>query len=40
MLIFKKDGKRTGLYVDGRDAVKSQMLLMRQDRTAKAILST
>jgi len=39
MLIFKKDGKRTGLYVDGRDAVKSQMLL-RQDRTAKAILST
>ena len=40
MVIFKTDGKRAGLYVDGGDAVKGQMLLMKEDRTAKTILST
>ena len=39
-VILKKKGKRAGLYVDGRDAVKGQMLLMKEDRTAKMILST
>lgn len=36
--LYLKSGKRAGLYVDGRDAVKGQMLLMKEDRTAKRYL--
>lgn len=34
-VIFKKEGKRACLYVDGKDAVKSIMLLRREGRASR-----